>query len=340
MIGDRTLGVEQLIFGKTSSYCFDDTINKAAGEGFAKLYRTSRKTLGQVLRSEMLDFTKRARSFDEQYDASALVAWSANTVLVLRIALAASLAFDTESDFYKTIFNEATTNKKRLDIARLDMIRQFKQMEGRRKGRRVKLGVEQLLDLQYATVIAFMANLDPTKLSLLLDYGIRSEIDPEDLLTPYLYLSAQWLGNLFRGRRLELRAHHAYALVGFANPDMLPEALPVEYREDWQTATRMMTSFMTVEGRLRLFEAAQSVLADNQSRTIYLRPLARLQPPKDPLEVAATAETMRKLRAMSNSIVQLPAPVFVEAGWLVLPGNYNQEWFGQCDPFEATDFPQ
>jgi hypothetical protein len=201
------------------------------------------------------------------------------------------------------------------------------------------LGVDQLLDLQYTAVVAFMANVNPTAISPALDYGIRSEVDPEVLLTPYLYLAAQWLGKLFRDRGLQLNAHEAHALVGFANPDTLPAELPAEHREAWVTATRMMTSFMTEAGRARLFEGARAVLADHQPRTIYLRPIARLEPPKTPAKAAATAKVMQTLRAHSNSAIHLPAPVFVEAGWLVLPGNYQENWFGQTDPFEDTDFP-
>jgi hypothetical protein len=338
IIGDRELGVERLIFGE-AAYLVGSALKTAQRLQFKNHYRISQGSLSDALDTEIVDFIDNPRAFNEQFDASALVAWSANSLIALRIAYAASLAFDDDRNFHKTIINEKNTEEEKLRVARLDMIKQFKVVEGRRGGNLVRLGVEQLLDLQYTTMVAFMADVNPSTLSPMFDYSVFSSDDPEMKLTPYLYLCAQWLGNLFRGRRLELNVHQAHALVGFGNPDMLPPDLPPEHREDWLFATRMMTSFMTEIGRVRLFESAEAVLDDRQPRTIYLRPIARLEPPKDPAQVAATANTMQALRALSNSTIDLPGPVFVEAGWLVLPGNYTEDWFEQSDPFEDTDFP-
>ena len=338
IVGDRELGVERLIFGK-AGYLVVSALRTAQRLQFKKHYSISQGSLSDALDMEIVDFIVNPRAFNEQFDASALVAWSANSLIALRIAFAASLDFDDDQNFHKTIINEKRTNAERLDVAQRDMIKHFKVVTGRRGGKLVRFGIEQLLDLQYTTMVAFMANVNPSTLSPMFDYRVFSTDDPEMKLTPYLYLCAQWLGNLFRGRRLELNVHQAHALVGYGNPDMLPSDLPPEHREDWLVATRMMTSFMTEIGRVRLFESAEAVLDDRQPRMIYLRPIARLELPEDPAQVAATARTLEALRARSNSTIHLPDPVFVEAGWLVLPGNYTEDWFEQSDPFEDTDFP-
>jgi hypothetical protein len=267
------------------------------------------------------------------------VEWAGRILIVMRAALTASLQTDSERADLKLDLLGWNDEDERLAVVNRFILTQCRGIaaEGENK-EELYLGLDQILDLQWTAFLAFATDIDPVMLNPLLYHGIRCRRTGEELVPPLLH-AARWLGRLFRARYLQMDLQDAAVLSGFADPDHPPEGIAGEDLPDWLVATRMLTSFMTAEGRTSLFEGARALLEDGQTRSTfaftprYWRPVdLEADDERPPL-----VERLRALGDNDDPTIKLPPPIIVEAGRLVLPGDYMTDWYHQCDPFEKED---
>jgi hypothetical protein len=330
------LGISDLLLG-SSAHQIDAAHHNGRTKHFNNLFDRPPGKLSALIRKEMADFKKHDRLFDAKFDADAIVGWSANILVALRIALASS----ADLDYKRSAVRESLMTEKRQEEREI-LARQFtgewlKGVRGVESGRRKTrdVALEELLDLQRAALIAFATGVNPEVLFPYINDGIHSE-DGRLLMSP-LFAGATWLGDLFRKRYLQIEYADASHIVAFCNPRSLPREVPEDRREEWIAATRMITSFMTEEGLSQLMEGANAVLNDGRTRSVFASVPRRLRAPKKSNSVLAAR--FPSPLSQAEETVLLPPPIVVEAGWVILPGDYQEAWVMQCDPFEPEDFP-
>jgi hypothetical protein len=326
------LGIERLGLNKAArqiSGAFTDGRTRY----FKVLFGASRRTMIKQIQAEMLDFEKSPRMFGAEFDAYALIEWAGKILIYLRIALAASLKLDQSRADARHQLLTAETDEERHRVVGSFTGRWLRGITGiQTDGARRDLALEELLDLQIAAFIAMATGLDPRLLFPYMNYGIYDAFDEETPLTSQLFNGATWLGELFRQRSAQLDRHHAQAIVVSCNPASLPRGLPQERLDEWVDATRLATSFMTQAGLDRLMEVANDVLNDGVTREVVAREPARWRgiPSK---KARAKAKKPSVLEKLGGGGPFLPVPIAVEAGWLLLPGDYQNGWVGKSDPF-------
>lgn len=295
--------------------------------------------LNKLISCELQHFRANARAFGEAYDPVALVEWAGRILIMMRVALTASRQTDSERADLKLDLLAWNNDDERLAIVNRFILTQCRGIAADGEDRNeLHLGLDQILDLQWSAFLAFATDIDPIMLNPVLYYDIRCQQTNEELVPPLLH-AARWLGRLFHARYLQMDLQDAAVLSGYADPDHPPEGIAGQDLPNWLVATRMLTSFMTTEGRTALFDGARAVLKDGQTRSTfaltphYWRPATvkadREQPP--------LVERLRALGDNDDPTIKLAPPIIVEAGRLVLPGDYMTDWYHRCDPFEKED---
>jgi hypothetical protein len=332
------LGISRLLLG-SSAHQIDAARQNGRVIYFNDLFGLSPRKLSTLIRNEMAEFKKHNRLFNTSFDAHAMVEWSLNILAYLRIAVAASSDLDAKRSRVRErmIAEERPGEPKR--IARQFTIEWLKGIRGVEAGAKEPrdVALEELFDLQKAALMAFAAGVNPQMLFPYINHGIHD--DDGRLLTPPLFAGAEWLGELFRKRYLQMEYAHASHIVAFCNPDSLPRNLPPDRQDEWVTATRMITSFMTEKGLKQLMDGANAVLNDGKTRSVFAVEPTRLGGSKKPSSIP----TLRKSPSIHFQIGETalpPPPIVVEAGWLILPGDYQEVWVGQCNPFDPDDFSE
>jgi len=332
------LGISKLLMG-SSAYQFEAGHQNGRLMYFNDLFALPPGKLSTLIRKEMLEFKRHGRLFDSEFDADALVEWSLNILACLRIALAASSELDAKRSGVRDIMMTEERPEERKKIARQFTIEWLKGIRGVEAGVREPrdVALEELFDLQKAALMAFAAGVNPQMLFPYISHGIHD--DDGRLLTPPLFAGAEWLGELFRKRYLQMEYAHASNIAAFCNPGSLPRNLPQDRQDEWVTATRMITSFMTEKGLKQLMDGANAVLNDGKTRSVFAVEPTRLRGSKKP----GSIPTLRKSPSIHFQIGETalpPPPIVVEAGWLILPGDYQQVWVGKCNPFDPDDFSE
>jgi hypothetical protein len=136
-----------------------------------------------------------------------------------------------------------------------------------------------------------------------------------------------WLGGLFRQREAVLSRPVARQLASLLDPD-----LPADRRSDFLIARELILSFLTAQGRERLQEGVAAVLEDGCTRSVvavspHRAPVRRTPAPHG----AGRGSLLESLSSDVDAASVLPAPVCIEAGRLLLPGDYAEAWCGRCD---------
>jgi hypothetical protein len=293
--------------------------------------------LNKLLSCELRHFRANARAFGEAYDPVALVEWAGKILIMTRVALAASLQSDSERADLKLDLLGWNDEDERLTVVNRFIVAQCRGIAADGENRNeLNPGLHQILDLQWTAFLAFATDIDPIVLNPALYHGIRCRRTGEELVPPLLH-AARWLGRFFRGRYMQMYLQDAAVLSGFADPEHPPGGIAEEDLQDWHMATRMLTSFMTIEGRTSLFEGAHAVLEDGQPRSVFAFTPAYWRPADVDAEQPALLERLRALGSNDDLTLRLPAPIVVEAGHLVLPGDYMTDWYHRSDPFEEED---
>ncbi|MBX9822635.1 hypothetical protein [Afipia birgiae] len=332
------IGISKLLLG-SSAFQFDSARSEGRSQYFNDLFAVPPQKLLTLIGLEMSDFKKHNRLFDAQFDSDALVEWSASILVVLRIALAAS----SDLDGKRSTVRDKLMNEKRQDererLARQFTLEWLKGVRGvKSDGREQRdIDLEELFDLQRAALIAFAAGVDPRVLFPYIYDGIYD--GDRRLLSSPLFAGAVWLGELFRKRYLQMEYAHASHIAAFCNPHSLPRELPLDRREEWIAATRMITSFMTEKGLGQLMDGANAVLNDGKTRSVFASVPRQLRAPKKPASIV-TVQTSPSIHIQIGDTPLPPPPIIVEAGWLILPGDYQEAWAGKCNPFEPDDFSE
>jgi hypothetical protein len=337
------LGIEQIRL-KASSRQLESSLTDGRTRHFRKSFGTPRKTLTKQIQAELRNFKQVPRMFGSEFDSLAVIQWAGRILIYLRIALAASLRLDR---------GRATARKNlikaRTDVARQKIVGKFtatwlRGVAGTHSDGGLRdLALEELLDLQIVAFIAMATGLNPRLLFPYVNYGIYDTLDEDTALTTELFNGAIWLGELFRKRSATLDRYHAQAIVTSCNPGSLPRGLPQERKGEWLDAIRLATSFMTEAGLERLMEVANDVVNDGVARDIYALEPAQWRPAQSK-QARAKAKKLKALEQKPNPLEKLrghktflPVPIAVEAGWLLLPGDYRESWFGQSSPFWSDD---
>jgi hypothetical protein len=330
------LGIEQLGL-EASSKQLESAFTDGRTRYFRTLFGAPRKTITKQIQAELRDFKQVPRIFGFEFDALAVIQWSGRILIYLRIALAASLRLDKGRAAARKKLLKATTDAARQKIVGDFTVTWLRGIAGTRcDGDQRDLALEELLDLQIVAFIAMATGLNPRLLFPYMNYGIYDAFDEETPLTSQLFSGAIWLGELLRKRSAPLDRYHAQAIVTSCNPGSFPRGLPQERKGEWLDATRLTTSFMTEPGLERLMEVANAVLNDGVTREIIaLAPAQwRSAPSKKARAKQKKPNALEKLRGQKTF---LPAPIAVEAGWLLLPGDYSESWVGQSNPFWSDD---
>ncbi|MDO8981689.1 MAG: hypothetical protein Q7V17_20935 [Afipia sp.] len=327
------LGISELLLG-ASAHQIDAAHQNGRTKYFNDLFALPPRELSTLIRKEMADFRKHNRLFDAEFDPDAVVEWSASILVALRIALTASSELDSKRSTARKRLMREKRQEERERIVRQFRVEWLKGVRGIESGGKEQryVGIEELFDLQRAALMAFAAGVNP---QMLFPY---IHDDDGRLLRPPLFAGAEWLGELFRKRYLQMEYAHASHIAAFCNPDSIPRELPHDQRDEWIVATRMITSFMTSEGLRQLMDGANAVLNDGKTRSVFAVAPKRLRRPKK------TGPIVRVLKSTIQDEVGeallLPPPIIVEAGWLILPGDYQEVWVGSCNPFEPDDFSE
>lgn len=330
------LGISRLLFDRLNQ--IDAARQNGRTKYFNNLFALPPGKLSTLIRKEMVEFKKHNRLFNSEFDADAMVEWSLTILACLRIALAASSDLDSKRSRVRAKIMEEERPEQREWIARQFTIEWLKGVRGvKADGKEQRdVALEELFDLQRAALMVFAGGVNPQMLFPYINYGIHD--DGGRLLTPPLFAGAEWLGELFRKRYLQMEYAHASHIAAFCNPDSIPRELPHDQRDEWIVATRMITSFMTSEGLRQLMDGANAVLNDGKTRSVFAVAPKRLRRPKKTGPIV----TMLKSTIQDEvaDALLLPPPIIVEAGWLILPGDYQEVWVGSCNPFEPDDFSE
>lgn len=317
----------------SASYQYEGSHKDAEKDHFKTLFVTPLRQVSKAIDADLGRFARSSRVFGGHFDASAVAGWAAYMLIYLRVALAASQRLDEQRDNLRSRLRDADGEPERLAIVK-DCIVEWMRGVGAVRGQNenVDLPLDEVLDLQAAALIAFATNVNPFVVSPLLSHRLRNDEHPEILLTQGLFSAAQWLGDLFRKRHGLLDCECARILIEYANPDGSLEAIPSERRDEWRVAVKMLFSFITRKGLTSLMQGARAVLGDGQPRTIWT--VAPAQDGKtSPKQKASKLDQLK-----GDDSVRLAPPIFVEMGWLILPGDYEENWREKCDPFEDEDF--
>lgn len=332
-IGIPRLGVHEL---KLAAFRYDSALKDSDKNGdLSRHFGLTARALNRLLSDELRSFQASERSFDEVYDPIALVEWAGRILIMLRVALTASRLIDAEKAELKAALLAANREDERTSVINhLIRIQCSGFRATRSDGSDTRIGLHQILDLQWTAFLAFATDVDPRMLSPALHHVVLSS-EPSEELVSGLLRAARWLGRLHRSRYLQMDIQDAYFLVKFADPESHPSGLEHEDREVWLIATRMLNSFMTSAGRTRLYAGAHAILEDGKTRSTFATALAHRQQPNP--HAARTWDRLRTFVGNSEPTLKLPPPILVEAGYLILPGNWGTDWFNSCDPFEPED---
>ena len=96
---------------------------------------------------------------------------------------------------------------------------------------------------------------------------------------------------------------------------------------------------MTEKGLGQLMDGANAVLNDGKTRSVFASVPRQLRAPKKPASIV-TVQTSPSIHIQIGDTPLPPPPIIVEAGWLILPGDYQEAWAGKCNPFEPDDFSE
>ena len=338
-IGAPQLGIQKLFLG-VSAHQYKGAHDDGRSKHFKDLFSISPKALTKLIRTEMISFKKKKKLFNAEFDASALVKWAATILIHLRFALTASMELDAKRNKASVDILNTNLQDERERLARKFVVEWLKGVRGvQADGTKRHVALEELLDLQAAALIAFATGINPRMLFPYINRGIFDEYDENTLLPSQLFLGAVWLGKLFRERYSSMDRYQAQAVVAFCNPHCLPRGLPHDRQDEWIAATRLITSFFTKKGFERLMDGANAVLNDSETRTVFVfeSPHRKPQPKRRRGAQSATAPK-KKHHGLKGNDSFLSPPIVVEAGWLILPGDYQQAWVGRSDPFEPEDF--
>lgn len=330
------LGLSDLLLG-SSAHQIDAAHQNGRTKHFNNHFDRPPGKLSTLIRKEMTDFKKRGRPFDAKFDADAVVDWSATILVALRVALAASADLDRKRSTVRKDLMKEERCEERGRLAREFAGEWLKGVRGVESGKRTTrdVALEDLFDLQKAALIAFAAGVNPQVLFPYINDGIYTD-DGRPLTSP-LFAGATWLGDLFRKRYLQMEYADASHIAAFCNPCSLPREVPEHRREEWIAATRMMTSFLTEKGLCQLMDGANAVLNDGKTRSVFASAPSRLRTPKK--MTSSLTERLASIVPQNDEAVFLPPPIVVEAGWVILPGDYQDAWFMQFNSFRPEDFP-
>ncbi|MET4736701.1 hypothetical protein ABIF73_000840 [Bradyrhizobium japonicum] len=333
-IGIPHLGVQQI---ELEAFHYDSALKDSDKRGdLSRHFGLTGKGLNRLLSGDLRRFQASKGSFDEVYDPIALVEWAGRILITLRVALTASRLMDAERAELKAALLAANGEGERMSVSNRLIGVQWSGLRATRSdGSHTRIGLHQILDLQWTVFLAFATDVDPRTLNPGLPHLVLSSTRPAEELVSGLLYAARWLGRLFRSRYLQMDIQDAYGLVNFANPESPPSELEDDDIEMWLIATRMLNSFMTSAGRTRLYAGARAVLEDGKTRSAFTTVPAYRQTVNP--QAARTWDRLRAVLGESESALKLPAPIFVEAGYLILPGNWGTDWFNACDPFEPED---
>jgi hypothetical protein len=128
-------------------------------------------------------------------------------------------------------------------------------------------------------------------------------------------------------------------IAALCNPDTFPSEVPFDRSKEWIAATGMMTSFLTENGLQQLLDGANAVMNDGKTRSVFAAEPAGMRIPKTP-GMLPTVRQFPSYHIQIGETALPPPPIVVEAGWLTLPGDYQEAWVGQCNPFEPDYFPE
>lgn len=264
-----------------------------------------------------------------RFDHLAVALWNLDVLLWLRLAYSIARNTDRKRSASREDLLEAPTAEAREKIAHQFALSIYGGIpaiiESNGKPHKANISHIDLPGASEACLIAFFAGIDPR--------SIRAQLYPsamEDQET--LFGAARWLGTLYRHRQCHMSLQQARTLVHLMERIVVRgkvEDADDETRE-LIVAARMILSFLTPVGLLRLEEAAHSVLTDEVGRMVYAT---------DPDYCGARASKVTTSNASSKSMLSslrsdnklhgIPVPVLVPAGRLLLPGNYSEEWVGK-----------
>jgi hypothetical protein len=340
------LGLKAILFGKPAAkprIKGVHRINAAHQHGrtiyFKRLFSIPRGRLSKLIKKEMTEFKNCGGPFDGEFDADAVIAWHCNIIAYLRVALAASSDFDAKRSSVRRRLMKEERQEERERIVqefRVEWIKWVRGVGADGKTQR-EVALEDLFDLQCAVCIAFAAGVNPQVLFPYINRGIDD--DEGRLLTSMLFDAAVWLGELFRRRYLQMDRCQASYIVALCNPDTFPSEVPFDRSKEWIAATRMITSFLTEKGLQQLLDGANAILNDGKTRSVFAVEPARMRIPKTP-GMLPTVRQFPSYHIQIGETALPPPPIVVEAGWLTLPGDYQEAWVGQCNPFEPDFFPE
>lgn len=256
------------------------------------------------------------------FDPLAIAEWAAKVLVHLRIAHSAALSVDRSRSAVCKKLRAARTPgdlqhvANQFSFAPMLALRALRppRVPGRKPERTV-VGLDQLLGLREAVMLALLADIEPRVLN------------PElvTLERPYadaLLESARWLGGLYRDRHGVMNLPQAVRLGWLAGP----RQLEADEAADLEVAITTMTSFLTPEGRARLWEGAAAVVRDGLARSVFV-----INP--EPTAPIARTSTLASLASKlpDAAASPLPDPILVPGGYLLVPGDFAQAWQGRCE---------
>lgn len=314
-----------------ASYQYEAAYKDAQKTYFREHFSTPLGLVSKRIRDDIVRFKNSNPELGDELDVEALVEWAARILIRIRLAIAASAELDHNRTNFRDELRSTPNEDGRANTISNYTLAWARGLKGvSDTGEIVSVPIDDILDLQDLALIAFASNIDPFVIGPLLQYRIRSDEDAEKLLPPRLFAAAQWLGQLYCRRCMHLDPDHADLLFAYANPANLPKGLPRTYRDEWIASVKMITSFLSESGLAALMKGASDTLLDGKERTVYC------SSPGTVNTTATNGTVLARLKSESPAI--LAPPIFVEAGWLILPGDYSENWAGKCDPFEVHDF--
>jgi hypothetical protein len=265
-----------------------------------------------------------------RFDYLALAEWTAKILIHLRIAHSAALSVDRKRSAAGKSMRAARTDD---DLQRISNQFSFQPLIALKalrpprvkggKPQSITVGLDQLIYIQEAVILAMLADIDPRVLNV----NILS--NPEVVgvsrqVIDAILDSARWLGGLYRGRHGVMSLPQAQLLCWLACPHDL------EYSDAsaMKDAIATMLSFLTPIGRTRLWEGAALVADDGLARSVFVttpRPVAPVAPPH--ARTPSFADLARELGGTTSS--PLPDPIILPGGYLLVPGNFAEVWQGQ-----------
>lgn len=263
---------------------------------------------------------------DLRFDGFAIAAWAGAILVKLRIAYSMMVIVDRQRAEVRDRLVDASALSQQQYVADQFTFAPYLGLPARRNGgARARVRLQDLLGPDDAVLIAFLAGLDPRVVHTDL---CAFERETQDCL----FGSARLLGALYRQRRVSMTAAEALWLVSmfekdaaFVQDNDLRDGRGDNDATELAIAFGTICSFLTPLGRQRIEAAAREAVADGLPREILATEPELLQFE----EGLARAEHARQLRDLNPVPQPLPAPIFVPATRLLLPGDYMAKWVDQ-----------